>query len=399
MSHFCVLVVTHEKPTDDILAKTLAPWHEFECTGRNDEYVIDIDKTDEAREEFATAKETRLRDSAGNLHERFDENGEWKPEFSKPGLGRREEFVPEGFEKMDVPAADFMTFASWAADYYGWKIVADEQSIDRNGEHKYGYILVDDAGEVVRCVDRTNPNAKWDWWTVGGRYSGRLVAGYDPTQDPDNQKFCFLCSGTGIRNDEIARKHRETIPGFTCNGYEGTGREVKFAADWKDIGNSARWGDLDLEKLKASNVSDRRRSVCEMIARSGVSPQEFEIGFQAFRKAHAIWRDLPEPRPRGVDYTHWLTTQENGHLAAAYNAGDVWNSIDCIGDQTISDWVDAAPPLSAYAIVIDGKWHANGEMGWFGVSHNEVNDWPSQMQSLLNQIEANHFVTFIDCHI
>lgn len=48
MSHFSVLVV------GDNVEVQLAPYHEFECTGRDDQYVQEIDETEEARAEYAT---------------------------------------------------------------------------------------------------------------------------------------------------------------------------------------------------------------------------------------------------------------------------------------------------------------------------------------------------------
>ena len=32
--------------------------------------------------------------------------------------------------------------------------------------------MVDASGEVIKIVDRTNPNKKWDWYQVGGRWTG-----------------------------------------------------------------------------------------------------------------------------------------------------------------------------------------------------------------------------------
>jgi hypothetical protein len=53
MSHFSLLVITNgaRAPTQDSLHKVLLPWHEYECTGYED-YVVDVDVTDEVREEF-----------------------------------------------------------------------------------------------------------------------------------------------------------------------------------------------------------------------------------------------------------------------------------------------------------------------------------------------------------
>src|SRR5690606_13347634 len=38
----------------------------------------------------------------------------------------------------------------------------------------YGYLRLDESGKVTQLVERTNPNKKWDWWVIGGRWSGML---------------------------------------------------------------------------------------------------------------------------------------------------------------------------------------------------------------------------------
>lgn len=103
MSHFTVAVFTPEQPSQDQLAAILQPWHEYECTGVDDQYVIDVDVTDEMRADF-------------------EKHGEEGQTF--------EDFVPY-----------------WNSE------------------------KVNAKGRVIR---RTNPNAKWDWWTVGGRWTGLL---------------------------------------------------------------------------------------------------------------------------------------------------------------------------------------------------------------------------------
>lgn len=402
MSHFSVLVVTSEPPTDEVLEKTLAPWHEFECTGRDDQYVVEIDKTEEARAAFEKAKETRLRDTEGNLHDLFDDQGNWKPEFSRPDNDRfrsgRKEFIPEGYEKIEIAASEVMSFGEWAADYYGWPMTA-ASSVDRADRHKYGHIVVDEAGNVIRCIDRTNPNAKWDWWQVGGRYSGRLAAGYDPEKDPDNQEICFLCAGTGKRCDTAGNVQREIDPSYSCNGCSGKGISVKWPSSWKNVGNTARWGDLDISKLKASAEADRRAMVDEMRAKARLSAEDFEAGYHAYKDAHQLWMELPEPRPRGAEFHDWLKTQAHGELGAAYRDADMWGAVAPSEGQTIEEWIMSAPAVSAYAAIIDGKWCAHGEMGWFGMSSDKSDDWPAQLQAIVERIPAEHYVAFVDCHI
>lgn len=111
MSHFSVLVVTKTADAEE-LKKALQPYHEYECTGVEDEYVIWVPK--EGTEE------------------------DWQKEM-------------EGWNA-DHPDLVYPTIEKYMKDYYGATIGEDG---------KYGRF--------------TNPNKKWDWWVVGGRWSKHLL--------------------------------------------------------------------------------------------------------------------------------------------------------------------------------------------------------------------------------
>lgn len=65
----------------------------------------------------------------------------------------------------------------------------------------------------------------WDWWSIGGRWTG-VWSGYDPKEDPSNLNFeCRLCAGTGIRTDFDPS-------GWPCNGCSGNGWHVKWPTEW-----------------------------------------------------------------------------------------------------------------------------------------------------------------------
>lgn len=114
MSHFPVLVIGRN------VAEQLQPYHEYECTGINDQYVQDVDITEKVLE------------------------------LIKNGKTLLEALAEYGLEE---------------------RMVVSETEVDRQGEHKWGYAIVVD-GILHKAVDRTNPNAKWDWWTSGGRWTG-----------------------------------------------------------------------------------------------------------------------------------------------------------------------------------------------------------------------------------
>lgn len=216
MSHYAVYVITNEKPTDEIIEKAMAPFHEFECTGRDDEYILDVDITEDVREEYET--ETRsfvtdgtqtwskyddicYRDPTPEEKEAIGFGGSmgWCKGFSYrsqdwgDGQGYRPKVheVPAHMTEVEKNMKDYMTFREFAEDYYSYEVLPEgvdsymslddlelqPEYEDPNvvgdfdyNDFKYGYITRDD-----RVIRRTNPNAKWDWYVIGGRWDGVLV--------------------------------------------------------------------------------------------------------------------------------------------------------------------------------------------------------------------------------
>jgi len=67
----------------------------------------------------------------------------------------------------------------------------------------------------------------WDWFQIGGRWSGQFKPDYDPNLDGDNQQVCSMCVGTGIRKDTVVKNG--------CNVCHGTGVETLWPTEWKDV--------------------------------------------------------------------------------------------------------------------------------------------------------------------
>jgi len=200
MSHFTVLVISPDELTHDRLKQLLQPFHEFECTGQDDEYVVDVDQTEEAKSLYESHTTPMVRLADGGLVHRYDDRFYRDPEpheASKIGLGTgcgnglawssrdwgdgrgyraKVHHIPTDCVEVDVPTREVESFADFIEGYYRRQCVQSGATPDLTGEHKYGYYTVDDHGNVLKIIDRTNPNKKWDWWTVGGRWSGILGA-------------------------------------------------------------------------------------------------------------------------------------------------------------------------------------------------------------------------------
>lgn len=71
-------------------------------------------------------------------------------------------------------------------------------------------------------------------------------------------------------------------------------------------------------------------------------------------------------------------------------------------DSAIKGNIENLSELTAFAVLMNGEWHENGEMGWFGISHGETmtdDEWKSKVQELLNGLPDDSLISMYDCHI
>ena len=57
--------------------------------------------------------------------------------------------------------------------------------------------------------------------------------------------------------------------------------------------------------------------------------------------------------------------------------------------------------FSVFAVLKDGIWYEQGEMGWFGLVSNEKNknDWQTEFEMLINNLPDDTLLSVYDCHI
>lgn len=410
MSHFSVLVISPTELTTETLGAILQPWHEFECTGKDDQYVQNVDITEEALSSYHSDVSDMLRSPEGELvstyNNRFyrDPTPEEQEKITADGpFGRVEgltvttqdwddglgyrpkiKFIPEGWTEVEVPTSEIKSAVDFISDYYGKVPVGPDDKVDLSGKHKYGYVLVDGDGNLVKVIDRTNPNKKWDWWQVGGRYSGRFAVNYDPSEDPANKESCWLCHGTGKRED------MEVIAG--CNGCGGTGVAIKWPTRWRTIGNIAQLKDIPLHALR----------------------DEAEIqALKDYDKATEViaGRQIPSWEQIRTESDNIDLAREkfnNDPVIKDLRAADILSFWD-IDEQlktlrTPRHEVAAAArrrALQTYAVVKDDQWYERGEMGWFGMASNEKDrdQWDVEYAKLLDGLPEDTWLAVVDCHI
>jgi hypothetical protein len=289
MSHFTVLVVTDE-PGKEAIAEILQPYHEFECTGTDDEYVQDLDITEEAGQEYDTHNCLRLVDHEGTLHTPYSDRFFREPTAEEKEADRfrdKVRFVPEGWTEKRMLTKELKSFRDFCTDYYGIKFIVegDEPDLDSNERHKYGYGIVNSAGEVLKVINRTNPNKKWDWWELGGRWTGDLIS-----RGPS------LTGKPGLMTDPAK-------PG-TCD--------------------QCHIGDLDLEAMKAKNQEERNQWWKEA---EGLKPEErdWRFGIKPEMTEEEYVNNCSALQTFAIlDETGWHEKGEMGWWGCVSNEKDDW---------------------------------------------------------------------------
>lgn len=423
MSHFSVLVITKTKPSDGELAAILQPWHEFECTGTDDQYVVDVDVTEVMRNGYTTDTVHRLKDPSGTYHEpwldRFfrDPTPEelvkldgvagsgvsdgiiYQSQDWKDGRGYRVKvrYVPDGWEEVEVPYSEIrdMTFRQFVAyqtseDKEVFQVGDSPLRLDPD-KHKFGFTVIDERGEVVKVVDRTNPNRKWDWWQVGGRYTGKFAPNYDPDKDPANVEKCWICRGTGLRDDDLGREHRKQDPTYKCNGCRGSGKtpvwptkRVKVESDQIQV------NDIPLQEL----ADEKERQAAKT--------------YDEFHRIVAgrpvpVWSEVRERHPGDVEAAR-KEYRENPVIVDLNKSDEFrWDFDVKLATLSREEYLARARTraITAFAVVKDGQWYEQGKMGWWGAVSNEIDDevWQTQLNSMLQALDPTDWITVVDCHI
>lgn len=385
MSHFTVLVIG-ENPE-----KQLAAFHEFECTGEDNEFVQSIDETDSCKKEYLERKTTKLVDNEGNKFDPWEDKFYREPtaeEQEKIGVGGsgiagglrfhskdwgdgkgyrpKVQFIPEGFEKKDFFYKDVHSFRYFVEDWQGRKVVPFGTSIDLKDKHKYGYALENVEGEIIKVINRTNPNAKWDWYQLGGRWTG----------------YFKLKEG---------RSGNEGAPGLL----------TKKAKD--GYVDQAYKKDIDIVNMKIDAYEKAKKQYEEVASnfKDNIIPVP-----------ELSWKEIVEKYENlGRDF--WKETYESQNaikeLRKAQKKADkdsvikgFFFSLDEFSISKEEYSTNAANRcLSTFAILKDGKWCEKGEMGMWACVHNEKDpeQWNTEFIQILESLSDDTLLSVYDCHI
>jgi hypothetical protein len=388
MSHFSVIVVSPPSalpPGEDAISPLLAPYHEYECTGVDDQYVVDVDITDEARADYETDTTLMIKLADGSLTSPYTDKGDYKPEFvhtdTSGTIPERRLFVPPGCEKVDVPTKDVQSFVEYVRGYYEYELLYEGETANE----KYGYIAVagplpkfparrraidlgpDSGPTVLKVVKRTNPNAKWDWWVIGGRWSGHFT-------------------NTAGKQVNTVRKGDWALANALADASYKAG--TRF-----DLVHAALAANPPVKSFK--DLRDELGGVREKPEGYAEDAGPFDpIGHvrEAYSTQPGIVavKELDDP----------FATEDD---KASYSKGKLLSFFDSVEDYMVPrDQYIASVAWSnvgSYAICDADGWHEKGKMGWWGISSDESADWPVKALEKISALPDDAWLTCVDAHI
>jgi hypothetical protein len=202
-----------------------------------------------------------------------------------------------------------------------------------------------------------NPESKWDWYVLGGRWTGY---------------FQLKAGAVGELGE---------------SGVFGNQAPINSA-------DSARKGDIDFENMRgrAGKIASERYTEFWDIVDGRAIPHWDEIrakhgkDIQAARDEYNnldVIKDLNESERFGGPYFHF---------------NDILDF-----EESRGDYIQKArnTAIATYAFIHKGKWHQRGEMGWFGMASNEMDEeqWNKLFNQFLDSLPDDTLLSVYDCHI
>lgn len=370
MSHFTVMVALPpeevENGVEGALAEALQPFHEYECTGIRDQYVRFVDQTDELTQEYQTGHSTKcaVNKQTGEIvtypatDKRFwraatsDESSKFNNEKSKPTsfLADSVRLDLDGVHfkgsELNRDKGEYENVQVFAFDEAEWEI----RDVPYTELHKtlLDYAKSEDGGGYeeggdYHCIqdgkfgEFTNPDAKWDWWQIGGRWSGAYLLA-------DGSRTDIARKGDIQFNKLIGEKLKAVMPVYD---------EFRKVID--ENGGMKSWSET-LSSYGKENVDDAREFYHNQPARKALG----ELVSSPFH-----------------DLDQYLVEREVFEKRKQFEV------------------------VSAFAILHKGTWNQKGNMGYWGMVANEKSpeSWEDSFMAIFDAIPDDYTLVNVDCHI
>jgi hypothetical protein len=333
MSHFTVLVL------GDNPIEQLAPFQENNMGDCPAKYLEFRDDEDEHLSAYNTETSERVQMPDGRLLLTFDEEFEVKGD----SLFDRKHVVPAGLVKREVPFKEiYPTFEAYMEGYCGYS-ARDA----RTG--RYGHW--------------SNPNSKWDWYQLGGRWSGFFKL---------RPYAVGLAGKPGLMTEPAPE-------GYVDQAFK---RVIDFAA----------------MRAEAAAAAGARYDRVVGLYGGPLEPLELE------------WKALLEDASMSIEakraayhaqpqIVRWNAAAKKDPEHAVFGFFTQYEEFAIPREVFVKRAADGA--ATTHAVIKDGRWYERGDMGWWGCIANEkdADRWNQEFAKLLDEAPDTTLMSVFDCHV
>jgi len=432
MSHFTVMVIGNNPE------EQLAKYQENNCGDCPKEYLEFMDKAVEYEDEYENgSREMILID--GEYFYPWDSKFqvEITEEEYKKAKENKEKYLSEESNILSGGERKYYRNRVYPKEAKEVKVPHKErfETIEEYLENQ-GYDKDDLTGKYGYWE---NPNAKWDWYQLGGRWTGmlklkdpelihdeiaesdysRLMKEHECTKEQIDRRIQIMINpdletreenslNSTIQNQYgLDKKLEEIVKIKYSNGAVGSKGLMTPMAEfgWVD---RAKVGDIDwqfmrdydkrkalekydkLTKLYGGEIPKIEKPWSEFIKQVEAKELEIDEAREIYHSQDALKKskELSEKHFKNED-------KEIRNLAIWHDLKDYQCTREEYGQRAYDN------AIGTFAILMDGEWFEKGEMGWFGFSDTKIEPevWAKQQGELIENLHESELVSIYDCHI
>jgi len=279
-----------------------------------------------------------------------------------------------------IPEGDLDAFLDWQRQAVGAYMAGDPDLGVRQEDGTLGHMTT------------WNPKSHWDWYSIGGRWTGMLHVRSGVEVSGLNPPSWMKPIGEGRTVPQPERPLTEQSQAVM--GTPGVGG-VDENENFSGRADVARVGDIDFEGMRtlAAQTADATYDKYEE-ATKGLTPPEPWAETLKRRDAGEITIEEARAERHNNPWSQALhqagLTQFFQDEVKVYGVGR---------DAYVKNVADQA--VSCFAFIdLDGEWQTRGRMGMFGMVDEEESDadWLKRVQSWLTSLPSDVWLAVVDCH-
>ena len=318
--------------TVEEVEKGYQKWAPYDEQTEEAEYREFEDRTDEAKADYETDTMRVIRYPDGTIRSIYDRIFTDKFYIHEDVIYQygAEKSIADKLQTEESKALELVNDYPVKAWYASFEAYCEEhRGYIQDSEGLWGYTY--------------NPNAKWDWWQIGGRFSRNFLV-------KEDLEDCII-------------------------SYDRSSGEPDGAPKGYKYVDAARKKDICWDLMKQLTVEEVEKGYQKCVAAfASNDPTGFGPLTKIVEDGIASWGSMIYLKGETLD-----------EFKARKGATDM--------DQYM---------ISSFAAIDrNGDWLGSGDMGWFGISTNDKEEraWNDELQTLMNEAQDDDFLVVVDCHI